>query len=93
MNKFDLKLLRRKPRHRWFSAPSRENEDGWFGPHKTIEAAVIECACNRESDDERIFVGQGYRLNARERDERGAEYNWEVDVKNAVEIILPKVKP
>ena len=80
----------RKPRHRWFSAPSSECEDGWYGPHKTMEDAIIECAINRESDDERIFVGQGYRLTKREKEELGAEFDWQVDVKNAVEIRLPR---
>jgi hypothetical protein len=54
-----------------------------------MEAAIIECAANRESDDERIFVGQGYRLNKQEKEEWGAEFDWQVDVHNAIEIRLP----
>ena len=82
-------LIRRK-RHRWFSAPSRRCEDGWYGPHKTIEDAARECFINRGMEDgERIFVAQGYRMNKDEREEYGADFDWQVDSLSALEIVLP----
>jgi hypothetical protein len=76
--------LVRKPRHKWFSSYDRECGDGWWGPHDTVEAAALECFCNNGS--ERIFVAQGRRLR---QDEMYSECTWEVDAKNAFEIILP----
>lgn len=64
--------LVRQPRHKWFSAPDRKCEDGWYGPHETIEAAVIECA-NNYGTESPIFVGQGYKLTKSEREDWGAE--------------------
>lgn len=86
-----LERLVRQPRHRWFSAPARECEDGWYGPHGTIEAAVIECASNygREAP---MFVAQGYKITAAEREEWGAEFDWQVDAQNAIEVRLPNSK-
>lgn len=82
-------LIRRK-RHRWFSAPDRRCEDGWYGPHKTIEDAARECFINRTSETgERIFVAQGYRMNKEEREEYGVDFDWQVDSLNALEIVLP----
>jgi len=79
--------LIRRPRHKWFSCSDRECDDGWWGAHKTVEAAARECYCNNGS--ERIFVAQGRRLR---QDEMYSECTWKVDAANAFEIILPKVK-
>lgn len=84
-----LHRLVRKPRHKWFSAPERQWENGWLGPHETIEAAVIECANNYEGP---IFVGQGHKLSKAELEDFGSEYDWEVDTENAIEVRLPNEK-
>lgn len=81
-----LHRLVRKPRHKWFSAPDRNCDSGWFGPHDTIEAAVIECVSNYEGP---VFVGQGYKITNAEREDIGALYYWQVDTQNAIEVRLP----
>jgi hypothetical protein len=80
--------MKLKPRHRWFSAIARECEDGWYGPCKTIEQAISECVSANGSDGS-IFVGQGYRLNKQEKEDWGAEFDWQVDTLNAFEVVLP----
>ncbi len=81
----DLSRFVRRPRHKWFSAPDRRCEDGWYGPHDTIEAAARECASNCGAGGP-IFVGQGYRITKAEREEWGAEFDYQVDTENAIEI-------
>jgi hypothetical protein len=77
--------LVRRPRHKWFAAFDPKTDEGWWGPHDTIEAAAMECLCNCGSS--RIFVTQGYKLT---KDERYmAEWDWEVDSDRAFEIVLP----
>ena len=39
-----------------------------------------------------IFVTTGYKLTKAEREDFGAEFDWQVDAKNAVEVILPNVQ-
>lgn len=74
-------------RHKWFSNWDRDSEDGWWGPHDTIEAAARECVVMDEGPDRRIFIVHGYKLKESERYD---EFAWEVDARNAFEIILPK---
>jgi len=80
-----LTALILKPGQRWFSSDSPKSDDGWFGPHKTVEKAALECAsvqgCNFQ-----IFVARGFKLK---KAEQCAGWEWQVDVKNAFEIILP----
>lgn len=91
MNHPDNSLGRfiKKPYHKWFSAPCRKLDAGWYGPHETVEAAVIECAKNQEENGQPIFVAQAYKLTRAERDEWGGEFSWQVDVQNAIEVRLP----
>lgn len=84
-----LRRFVRKPRHKWFSAPDRLCEDGWYGPHDTIEAAVIECASNSDRLEYPIFVAQGYKTNKTEREDWGVEFDWQVESENAIEVKLP----
>lgn len=86
-----LKRLVRQPRHKWFSAPDRRCEDGWYGPHDTIEAALIECASNYGAESP-IFVAQGYKLTKAEREEWGVEFDWQCESQNAIEVRLPNEK-
>jgi len=83
-----LQRMVRQPRNKWFSAPDRRCEDGWYGPHDTIEAAVIECASNYGEEDP-IFVAQGYKMTKSEREDWGVEFDWQVDSQNAIEVKLP----
>jgi hypothetical protein len=84
-----LKDLRLKPRHKWFSSDSKDAENGWYGPHKTVEEAIIDCASNWFGG-EQIFIAQGYKLTKLQREEYGdPEYDWEVDSRNAFKVILP----
>jgi hypothetical protein len=83
-----LDPLVRKPRHKWFSTYDRECDDGWWGPHDTIEAAARECVCN-VGRKRHIFIAHGHKLA---ESERYSVFDWEVDVNNAFEIILPNVR-
>jgi hypothetical protein len=79
-----------RPRHRWFSAPSLDCEDGWYGPHKTAMAAAAELVANLHGEDDlRIFVAQGYRMTKAEREECCGDFDWAVDPATAIEIVLP----
>lgn len=80
--------LVRRPRHKWFASYDPKADEGWWGPHDTVEAAAMEALCNNGSD--RIFVTQGHKLP---KDERYMpEWDWEVDAARAFEIVLPKMK-
>ena len=83
-----LKRLVRQPRHKWFSAPDRRCEDGWYGPHDTMEAAIIECASNYGTEHP-IFVAQGYKLTKAERKDWGVEFDWQCESQNALEVRFP----
>jgi hypothetical protein len=73
-----------QPRHKWFSSYDNLCDDGWWGPHDTVEAAALECYCKNSS--ERIFVAQGRKLTKAELEDLGVEYTWEVEVQHAFEI-------
>ena len=83
------RCLVRRPRHRWFSSQDRIGEDGWYGPHKTIEEAVMDSVSN-DGCDQTIYVAQGYRATKAEKEEWCSEFDWQVDAPNALEIRLPK---
>ena len=83
----NFRPLVRNPRHRWFAAESNRAEDGWFGPHKTIEGAAIDCLSN--VGGRVCFVTQGRKLTKAEIEETEAEYEWEVDPDSAFQIRLP----
>ena len=84
---FDMSNLKLKKRHKWFSAGHREVEEGWYGPHKTVESAVLEYA-GHEGSSEPIFVAQGRRTLKSEREEMGVEFAWFVDTNSAFEVRL-----
>lgn len=84
-----LQRFVKKPRHKWFSAPNRCECEGWFGPHDTIETAIIECASNYGREYP-IYVAQGYRITKAERDVWGVEFDWQVESQNAIEVRLPE---
>lgn len=77
------------PRHKWFSCTNRNSDQGWFGPCNTIEDAIFDLFSNTGSD-ERIFISQGFKLTKALKEEQGSEYEWEVDVKNILEILISK---
>lgn len=83
-----LDALKLKSRHKWFSATDRL-ADEWDGPHKTFEAAARAMFCDMGHESPApVFVCQGFKLTKREREEQNAEYEWEVDSPNAVEVRL-----
>lgn len=87
---YNLSRFRLKPRYRWFSASSRECDDGWYGPHKTISDAVIEFV-GEYGWDIPCFVAQGRKMTKDEAQASALEYTWEVEEpENAMEIRLPQ---
>jgi len=79
---FSLEPLIRRPRHSWFWSDDSE-DTGWWGPYKTIEQAARECA---SAGNERIFIASGFKLKKAEQYDY---FEWEVNARNAFEIILP----
>jgi len=90
MKSRDYEELTLRPRWRWFAHPCRDAEDGWFGPHRTIEAAVIDAVSSDDGDGGRAcFVAQGRKLAKWEIEEMGVEYDWEVVSANSFVVRLP----
>ncbi len=84
----NLEILKLKPRHKWFSATSRFDEK-WAGPHATFEAAAREAYADSSWENpEPVFVTQGYKMTKAEREEFGADFEWQCDTANAVEVRL-----
>jgi hypothetical protein len=81
-----LSALTLKPRHKWFSAACRESEE-WDGPWNTIEDAALAMA----SEDSRapIYVAHGYKMTKAEREDWGAEHDWQVNAEQAIQINIP----
>jgi len=79
--------MKLRERHRWFASDAARNADGWFGPHRTVDAALAE-AWSHFGRAETIFVGQGRKLTKIELEEMGVEYTWEVDTSTLFEIKL-----
>jgi hypothetical protein len=77
-------LLKLKPRYRWFSNTSPDADEGWFGPHKTIEAAVTECVNDNSAQE--VFVGQGYRMTKAEREDWNVDFEWQVDTRTLIKV-------
>jgi hypothetical protein len=77
-----------KPRRKWFAHVCCDAEDGWSGPHNSIDSALRVELLNCESDSYTAYVAQGRKLTKREREEMGVDYSWEVDTKNAMEVRL-----
>lgn len=85
---YDLNRFSKKPRHKWFSASDRRADEGWYGPHNTIESALLEFA-SEYGHDVPCFVAQGYKLTKAELEDLGVDYEWEVSASDAIEIRLP----
>lgn len=84
-------ILIRKPRHKWFAGTDRQQEDGWLGPHNTIEEAILEQACDPFFEiSSPIWIAQGRKMTKEELDEFDAGFTWTVDTKNAIKIYLPE---
>jgi hypothetical protein len=86
-----LASIVRKPGHFWFVHYYVEAEDGWRGPHRTIDAALLAGA-ERWGDAGTFYVAQGRRLSKREREDVGVEYTHGVDCPNALCVELPNTK-
>ena len=86
-----LQGLVRKPRHKWFAHTSREAENGWSGPHDHIEDAARATLLAWEAEGDTCYIAQGRKLTKTEYEEQGAEYTWEVDMLNAMKLVLPNV--
>lgn len=82
----DISQFKLKPRHRWFSQVAPDADEGWYGPHKTIEDAFIECLSNRESDPTIVYIGQGHKMTKQECDDWGVDFSWEVDTRNLIKV-------
>lgn len=85
----DAEQLTLRPRWRWFAHTCRDAEDGWYGPHRTIGAAVLDAVSNCDDGYRVAFVAQGRKLSKREMDDMDVEYSWEVVSANAFEVRLP----
>lgn len=83
--------LKLKPRHRWFSHYCAEADDGFYGPHKTIEAAILEVVSQFGPDETggKVIVMQGYKMNKAEREEMGVDYDWQCDSREALTFLYP----
>ncbi len=84
-------VLKLKRRHRWFSHYCLAADDGFYGPHKTIEAAISEVICAHGADETgpQIYVFQGYKMTKAERDEWGAEFDWQCDTHQHLTFLRP----
>lgn len=81
-----IDTLKLRPRHKWFSASSRD-EEGWDGPHKTFERAALATFADAGNEGQ-AFVTQGYKMTKREREEWGVDFEWQCDTANAIEVRL-----
>jgi hypothetical protein len=71
-----LDAFKLKPRHRWFSSSDPAAPDGWFGPCRVIEDALMEAFA--EGADE-CWVAQGRKRTKAEMEDECGDYTWEVD--------------
>lgn len=76
--------LQLKPRHKWFAHYSLAADDGYYGPHNTIEPAIAEVLANHGIDEtgRSVYVFQGYKMTKKEQEEWGMEYEWQCDTEN-----------
>lgn len=86
--------MKLKPRHRWFASTDKDACEGWYGPHKTIEAAFNDCQ-DQELPDQSfpIYVAQGRKMTKADLEEEEMEdvdFEWLVDTKEVFEIRLLK---
>lgn len=86
--------MKLKPRHRWFASTDVEAIEGWWGPCKTIEAAVNDCIDGDLADTSfPIYVAQGYNLTKQEREDWcDDDVTWQVDTREYLEIRIVKNK-
>jgi hypothetical protein len=77
------------PRQKWFAHTSKDAECDWVGPSDTIGDAVLMADSWFEHRNESVFVAQGRKLNKREIEEMGVDYDWEVDSAEAFEVVMP----
>ena len=82
----------RQPKERWFVHHMHDAEDGWQGPHATIDAALKE-GVDWWPDTDRLYVAKGRRSTKAEREDTGCDYRWHVDIQHALEIYLPPNPP
>lgn len=91
MNENLKDILRKRPRHKWFSHCDKLEGEGWFGPHDTIEQAAME-AFGQYGREDPVYVAQGFKLTkAKIKEDYGEydpDYDWEVDSKTSIKISL-----
>lgn len=89
-----LERIVRQPGCKWFCSTARRAEE-WNGPFDTIDAAVASTVAEdfecHAIEGHPIYVGQGSKLNKRERDDMCVDYHWEVEALEAFEIRLPRL--
>lgn len=65
--------------HKWFAHISRNAEDGWVGPARTIGAAVLLAMERFDAElPNKVYVCQGHKLMKFEIEEMGVDYTHEV---------------
>lgn len=84
-----LDALVRKPRHFWFVHEYDKAEDGWIGPHRTIDAALADGVRWFGDEVSVLYVAQGFKMTKGEREEKGVEYTHEVDSECCLKVIPP----
>jgi hypothetical protein len=78
----------RQPKERWFVHHMDDAEDGWNGPHATIDAALKE-GSDWWPDADVLYVAKGRKSTKAEREDTGCDYAWHVDLQNALSVYLP----
>ena len=92
MKKEPIDALKRMKHHQWFSAARVDTDEGWWGPHRTIEDAALEALCSGYCDDSECYVTTGYKKNKEEREEYDDDFDWMIDSATAFKITLPRNK-
>ena len=80
------------PRHAWFANISRDAEDGWVGPYRTVGEAVLGAEEWWGDSHESVFVAQGRKIKKQEREEWEVEFQYLVETPFAFEVVISPTK-